>query len=125
MDSQSHILVVDDDTQMRQTIRTILEEENYNIAEACDGNAALKYLHRNTVELVIVDIIMPDKDGIEVIVETKEKFPETKILSLSGGGMIAADEHLTSAQALGANHTLAKPFKNDELVEKVHALLNN
>lgn len=125
MDSHSHILIVDDDTQMRQTIRAILEEENYNIAEAYNGNAALRYLHSNKVDLIIVDIIMPDKDGIEVIVETKDKFPETKILSLSGGGMIAADEHLTSAQALGANHTLTKPFKNKELVEKVHSLLDN
>jgi DNA-binding response OmpR family regulator len=124
MDSQSHILVVDDDNQMRQTIRAILEEENYNIAEACDGNAASRHLHANTVDLVIVDIIMPEKDGIEVIVETKEKFPGTKILSLSGGGLITATDHLSSAQALGANQTLVKPFKNNELVEKVHSLLD-
>jgi len=125
MDSQSHILVVDDDTQMRQTIRTILEEEGYHIAEACDGNEASGYLHRNTADLVIVDIIMPDKDGIEVIVETREKFPDTKILSLSGGGLITANDHLSSAEALGANQTLIKPFKNNELVEKVNSLLDN
>jgi len=110
---------------MRQTISAILEEENYNIAEACDGNAASKHLLQNHVDLIIVDIIMPDKDGIEVIMETREKYPDTKILSLSGGGLIEANDHLKTANALGAHKTLVKPFKNSELIRKVHTLLNN
>ena len=125
MDTQLQILVVDDDTQMRQTIRAILEEENYSIAEACDGNEASNHLYENHVDLIIVDIIMPDKDGIEVITEVREKYSGTKILSLSGGGLIEANDYLKTASALGAHKTLVKPFKNNELIEKVHTLLNN
>jgi len=125
MDSKPRILVIDDDMNLRQTIMAILEEENYSTAGACNGEIALKHMLSQSVDLIIVDIIMPDKDGIEVIMEVKEKYPDTKILSLSGGGLIEADDHLKSALALGAHKTQVKPFKNSELVENVRFLLNN
>jgi len=125
MHSKPTILIIDDDSTMRQTIRTILEEDDYNIAEAYDGQHASKYLQAHVVDLIIVDIIMPEKDGIEVIIETTEKYPHTKILSFSGGGLIDADSHLHTAQELGADQTLVKPFKNNDLIDKVHQLLDD
>jgi DNA-binding response OmpR family regulator len=117
------ILIIDDDQHMRDTICAILEEEDYIINEAVDGNAGMDFLHKYPVDLIIVDIIMPDKDGIEVIIETSGKFPDTKILCLSGGGLIDANSHLVTAEALGADKTLVKPFKNNELIEYVSSLL--
>ena len=125
MNSKPTILIIDDDPTMRQTIRTILEEENCHIAEAHDGQHALKFLQSKPVDMIIVDIIMPEKDGIEVIIETTEKYPHIKILSLSGGGLIDADAHLHTAQELGADQTLVKPFKNNDLIDKVHLLLDD
>jgi DNA-binding response OmpR family regulator len=123
MKNSSRILIVDDDYDMRQTIKAILEEDNYDLAEAEDGNAAIRYIKNNPVDMIIVDIIMPDKDGIEVITETSVSHPHVKILSLSGGGLIDASAHLHTASQLGADDTLVKPFKNKELIEKVRNLI--
>jgi DNA-binding response OmpR family regulator len=120
----ARILVIDDDEQMRRLVRRVLENANHTILEAGDGDSGLLVLAREAVDLVITDIIMPDKEGIETIREIRRKHGAVKILAISGGGQIVHMDVLTAAGRLGANRTLPKPFSPAVLSEIVSELLN-
>ncbi|MDX8398748.1 MAG: response regulator [Gallionellaceae bacterium] len=88
-----------------------------------DGREALEYLLKNSVELIITDIIMPDVEGIGLILSVSENYPELPVIAISGGGRIGTPEYLDMACELGAVHALRKPFENEELIAAVCALL--
>jgi CheY-like chemotaxis protein len=118
------ILVIDDDLNMRETIRDVLSGNDYDIYIAPDGKEGMA-LHSSTpFDLIITDIIMPDMDGIEVILQLKKNHPDTKIIAISGGGYYFADDYLETARALGANKVIEKPFENKDLIKHVHLLLS-
>jgi len=119
------IIVVDDETPIRSLLREILERAGYQVLEAADGNKALKILQDNPVDLVITDIIMPEKEGIGTIIDLRQAFPDVKIIAMSGGGHIAAENYLTLAQKLGAHRTLNKPFHKTEMLAAVEELLSD
>lgn len=118
------ILIIDDDLNMRETINEILSSDDYEIKLASDGKEGLTLHKQEAFDLIITDIIMPDMDGIEVIIELKKKHPGTKIIAISGGGYYYADDYLETARALGADKVIEKPFENKELIETVHHLIN-
>lgn len=119
-----HIHIVDDEALIRDLFRRILENEGYKVTDSPDGNAALAFCRKHPPEMIITDLIMPDKEGIETIIELKRDFPDIKIIAISGGGRITATEYLELAETFGANLTLPKPISRDELLKAVQTVLN-
>jgi CheY-like chemotaxis protein len=118
------VLVIDDDSSMRGTIRKILEREGHEVFEAHDGRKGLEVFRRHGADLVLTDLIMPEKEGIETIIELRAESEDVPILAMSGGEWLTAGEgRLQDAQALGANASLAKPFTVDQLRRAVASLL--
>jgi len=119
------ILVVDDEPMIRDGLKVALEMEGHRAITACDGNEAIKLAVERNPQLIITDIIMPESDGIEVICTMKERNPEIKILAISGGGRISANDHLKIAKQLGATGVLAKPFTTEDLICEINKLFEN
>ena len=119
----SRILVVDDEELARFTIREAFAGADYEICEATDGNQAIAKQREQPFDLIIMDIIMPEKEGVETIFELKKEFPNLQIIAMSGGGQISSTSHLGWAKRAGAEQTLSKPFSKNELLECVEGLL--
>ena len=120
----SRILIVDDDEVLRRMLCQVLVQAGYEVLAAVDGAAALELYRQQPVDLVITDLIMPHKEGIETILELRRLKPDQKILVMSGGGRIAPAVYLALARPLGAAMALAKPFASEEFLEAVAGLLN-
>jgi YesN/AraC family two-component response regulator len=118
------ILIIDDDDQIRRVLRKTLERDGYDVADAPNGKEGIRLYRENPADLVITDIIMPEKEGIETIKELKRDFPEVKIIAISGGGRIGPESYLKMAKGLGAQRTLTKPLGRDELLKTVRELIN-
>jgi PAS domain S-box-containing protein len=122
--NHARILIIDDDVEIRAMLRNILERTGYEVVDAPDGKVAMR-LHRNEpADLIITDLIMPEKEGIETIIELKRDFPEVKIIAISGGGRSGAKDYLSIAQQMGAMRIFSKPIDRDDLLEAVRELLN-
>lgn len=117
------ILIIDDDPDVLRPLRRILESKGHTVAEASDGQTALRYFAGHPTDLVLTDIYMPQMDGIEFIMRVKEAFPEARILAMSGGGRLSMDSVLGAASKLGAEDVLAKPFTADEVLAAVDRAL--
>jgi two-component system, chemotaxis family, chemotaxis protein CheY len=114
----SSVLVVDDEDQIRQLIRETLTQAGYQVTEARDGKDALQQYRLSPTDLVIMDILMPDQDGLESITTLKHEFPNVKIIAITGGSdMIGILNFLDVAKMLGAHRTLQKPFDMKTLIE--------
>lgn len=118
------ILLIDDEPLIRDGLKQILELKGYTVKTASDGKEAIQYLNNNCPDIVITDIIMPERDGIEVIISVKKKYPEVRIIAISGGGRINAQDHLEIAKQLGVDNTLTKPFSSDELLFIIESYKN-
>jgi two-component system, chemotaxis family, chemotaxis protein CheY len=119
----ARILVIDDDELLRRALRMALEEAGYEVAEAADGKAGLRLQREQGADLVLVDIFMPERDGLEVIRALRAEAPQPKIVAMSGGGRIGQIEVLGAAAAFGASRTLQKPFEPHELLTAIRELL--
>jgi len=119
----SLILVIDDDESIRSVIKRVLEREGHSVTCAADGEQGLAAFRAASPDLVITDIIMPEKEGIWTILQIRQACAATRILAMSGGGSVIKDDVLHIARQLGANETLAKPFSGKELIEKVRTTL--
>ena len=113
------ILLVDDDDLFRRMLRSLLEQAGHEVAEAREGNEGLMKFQPDAYDLMITDLIMPGKEGIETIMELRNRSPEARILAVSGGGMNFAEDYLHIARKVGANHVLAKPFTQAQLNEAI------
>ena len=119
------ILVVEDDVQVRKMVCKVLNNQGYDLAEAANGKEVFKILRNKVnIKIVVADIIMPEKDGLETIQELKRDYPDIKILAISGGGKISAQNYLILAQKVGADLILKKPFDKQELLDAVKKLEN-
>jgi len=117
------VLVIDDDPSFRRMIRMILTRMHHDVVEAQDGNEGVAKFKSEGPDLVISDIVMPDKEGIQTILEIRALAPEAKIIAMSGGGVSVGTGYLTAALKLGADLTLSKPFRPAELTAMVEQLL--
>jgi YesN/AraC family two-component response regulator len=113
------ILIIDDEAPIRSMIRLILEREGYTVAEAADGAEGIRCFREDPADLVITDLIMPNKDGIGMILDLKKEFASAKIIAMSGGGLNRPEGYLRGAQKLGAAYTLSKPINRQELLRAV------
>lgn len=118
------ILLIEDEPQIRWLYKTFLEGDGHDIIEADNGDVGLKLYRQSPTDLVITDIIMPEKEGIETIMELRRDFPLAKIIAISGGGKTTTtDTCLHLAGGVGATATLAKPVGRDELLDAVRNIL--
>lgn len=117
------ILIIDDEPHILLMLKKMLERAGYEIELASNGNEGLDRFTRMPSDLVITDIIMPDKEGLETIREMKRMRPELKIIAMSGGGKISADNYLGTAKIFGASRIIEKPFTQQHMVATVNELL--
>jgi len=117
------ILLIDDHAAMRQTLRRILLAEGHDVLEAANGRAGIILFERHSPVLVITDILMPDQDGIETILDMRRRGAEAKIIAISGGEAVRQDLYLGAARKLGADAVMRKPFRADEILALVDRLL--
>ena len=119
----AHILIVDDDINIRHLFRCLLEREGHVVCAADDGEIALRLLKRSLPDLLITDVLMPNKEGLELIQDVKALCPNLKVIALSGGGVVGINDCLAFADGFGADKVFAKPIKPQQLIDAVAALL--
>jgi CheY-like chemotaxis protein len=117
------ILLVDDDDQFRNMLSEVLTLADYQVQEASGGKRAIELYRHQPTDLVITDLVMPEKEGLEMIVELKRFHPGAKIIAISGGGRGGAQDYLKMATAFGAQRVLAKPFSHAEILQAVSQVL--
>ena|SRR5579859_3111796 len=117
------VLVIDDDAAIVHSLASVFESYGVPIATARDGAKGLAKFRRIKPVVVLTDVIMPERDGIGVLVEMRRERPEIKIIVMSGGGRIGKSDFLTVAHKLGADSIIQKPLNIDEVVAKVRAYL--
>ena len=118
------ILLVDDNIDLLKMLNEIIRRSGHEVAMAQDGQGALDLAKKKPFDLVITDLIMPGKEGIETIMAFKKFHPATKIIAMSGGGAgVAARDYLNIARSLGVARTLVKPFSTAELMETLNGEL--
>jgi CheY-like chemotaxis protein len=122
---RARLLVTDDDPDMRESMRLLLEREGYEVALARNGSQAFELQQRQAADLLITDIFMPETDGLETIERFRSAFPRVRILAMSGGGVLVtgAGSYLETAAAAGADAVLQKPFETRALLEVVRSLV--
>jgi CheY-like chemotaxis protein len=116
------VLVADDEFEMRQMLREALERRGYTVDEAADGRETLLRFAQQQPDLVITDLIMPEREGIETIRTLRKECPTIPIIAISCGGRVAPDDYLSLAGQMGADRTFAKPFRLDEILNAVREL---
>ena len=121
--TMANILVIDDERGLREIARQALERAGHTVAEAADGRMAMDMLGRVVPDLIITDILMPEQEGLQTIREIRKRWTSVPVLAVSGGGRTARLDFLEMARELGANATLAKPFRVRELLAAVDQLL--
>jgi DNA-binding response OmpR family regulator len=119
----TRILVIDDDEAVRRMVVRILTYAKHEVFEAADGDEGIKQFKAYSPALVVTDIIMPDKEGIEVIREIRAMAPETRILAVSGGMAGGNTDYLDMTLKLGADAVLPKPFRPADLIKAVDRLI--
>jgi len=117
------ILIVEDDRDLREMLKTSLLKRKFIVLEASNGKEALARFKPAMTDLVITDLIMPDEDGLKVIMKIKEIKPSIKVIAISGGGKAGPGNYLNLAKALGADEIFSKPFSVHDLFNKIDELL--
>jgi DNA-binding response OmpR family regulator len=118
------ILLVEDDNQLRTTLNELLTGSGYGVSEASDGRRVCDMHQQQRFDLVITDVVMPDIEGLAVIVELRRVDQNVRIIAMSGSREGRAEEYLRIAQKLGAQLTLIKPFSNQEFLDAVRLALD-
>ncbi|MBM3421294.1 MAG: response regulator [Bacteroidetes bacterium] len=118
----SAILIIDDESEIREMLRTVLQRNKFTVIEASNGKEALAKFKPSLVDFVITDILMPEEDGLEVIMKLRRLKPGLKIIAISGGGKAGPVNYLNLAEALGADAVLAKPFSLNDLVAMIRQM---
>ena len=119
----ARILIIDDEERVLRTLRQMLESAGHEVVEAADGKEGVELYKEDSVDLVITDLIMPEKEGIQAAAELRHYDPYVKIIAISGGGRIGNMEVLRIAQKFGIEHTLPKPIRVGELLALVNEVL--
>ena len=119
----SGILIVEDDNDLRDMLKTALIRSNFTVFEAGNGKDAIVHFKPGVTDVVITDLIMPEEDGLKVIMKIREIKPDIKVVAISGGGKAGPANYLDMAKALGADSVFYKPFSLNDLVGEIKNLL--
>ena len=117
------ILIIDDDLAVRDTLIAILEDRGYEVITAVNGQQGLAVFRRELPDLLVTDIVMPVKEGLQTIREIREERPDMKIIAISGGSRTERHDFLEIARQLGAWDVIVKPFDVDDFVARVDRCL--
>ena len=117
------VLLVDDDKIIRETLTEVLKLKNYYVHSLSDGTKVLSEIKENDYDIIILDIVMPNKEGLETIQDVRKVNTKIPILAVSGGGRTTPSSNLEIARMMGANDTLIKPFDSLSLIQKIQSLL--
>jgi len=120
----ARILIIDDDVKFLKMLRQMLERAGHEVVEAPNGEVGVKLFREERTELIITDIFMPEKEGIEIIRELKREFPTVKIIAISGGGRKGDFSFLEAAETLGADRSFTKPFERQEMLKAIQELVD-
>ncbi len=118
------IIVVDDDSEVRAYLKQILRDSGYEVLEAENGCEAICIHDTHQSDLIITDIFMPVAEGLSTIVKLHQNYPETKIIAISGGGIMGIGNYLDHALMYGADAAIAKPFHRKQMIQTVNRLLD-
>jgi DNA-binding response OmpR family regulator len=116
------ILLVEDDNELREMLRISLIRRKFTVIEAVNGRDAISHFKPSLTDLVITDLIMPEEDGLKVIMKLREMKPGLRIIAMSGGGKAGPGNYLTMAKVLGADAVFSKPFSVNDLIVKIEEL---
>ncbi len=119
----ARILLIEGDESVRTMLHVTLVHFGQTAIEASNGNEGLELFHRAGADLVITDIVMPEKEGLEVLIELRKEQPPLKVIAISGGGRMSAADYLQMATLLGAGKVLAKRFSSEGLIAAINELL--
>ena len=119
----ARILVIDDDEQMRSMLRQMLERAGHEVVLASNGLEGMRLYRQESTDLIITDIIMPEKEGLQTIRELKTEFPDLKVIAISGGGSKGNMDFLPVAKVFGAKRIVTKPFKSQVMLDIVDDVL--
>jgi YesN/AraC family two-component response regulator len=117
------ILLIEDDIFFQKMLSDLLKIEGYEVEIANNGKLGVIKYKECEPDLVITDIIMPEKEGTETILELKAINPEVKIIAISGGGRVGYVDYLQTVKEFGVEHTFSKPFNNQDMFQKINDLL--
>ncbi|OFY65132.1 MAG: hypothetical protein A2V64_04450 [Bacteroidetes bacterium RBG_13_43_22] len=117
------ILIVEDENDLREMLKVSLTRRKFTVLEAENGKDAIIHFKPAVTDLVITDLIMPEEDGLKVIMRLRELKPSIKIIAISGGGKAGPASYLNLAKALGADAVYSKPFSVNEMIMKIEELL--
>jgi DNA-binding NtrC family response regulator len=117
------ILIIDDDDHIRKMLRTMLEHEDYTVSEASSGEEGCIRYSEQPADLIITDLVMPGKSGIETALDIKEENPEAKFILMSGYDWYGIDAEFAMAEALGA-FTIKKPFDRKSILKAIKQIQN-
>jgi len=118
------ILFVDDDENLCELAARFLRQADHLVTTALNGKEAMRLVQHDSFDLVITDLVMPEQEGIETIMELRRRLPALKIIAISGSSSLAPNNYLALAGHLGAAHTLAKPFSGKQLLAAVDRVLS-
>ena len=121
----SQILVIEDDRAVRELMLHTLSRAGYRVLSAEDGNEGMNLFRTEHPDLVITDIVMPQKEGFETIMALRKEQPGVKVIAMSGGGRHGTEDYLQVARKLGACRTVSKPFLRDEMLRVVREALED
>ena len=119
----ANILLIEDDGALRGMLKEILEQHGHVVTEAGNGRQGVASYQKGVTDLVITDVIMPDKEGIETIMDLRKISPDVKIIAMSGGGRSSTADYLQIARSFGAKRVLYKPFDFSDLKVAVEETL--
>jgi len=119
------VLIVEDDKELREMLKMSLLRRSFTVFEAENGKDAITHFKPTITDLVVTDLIMPEEDGLKVVIKLRELKPSIKIIAISGGGKVGPGSYLNLAKALGADAIYSKPFSINDLTLKIEQLLDN
>jgi CheY-like chemotaxis protein len=117
------ILIVEDDSELREMLKLSLTRKRFTVLEAENGKDAILHFKPSITDMVVTDLIMPEEDGLKVIMKLREIKPSIKIIAISGGGKAGPGSYLNLAKALGADAVYSKPFSLNDMITKIEELL--
>ncbi|MFA6961833.1 MAG: response regulator [Opitutaceae bacterium] len=117
------ILLIDDDEPFRLVLKASMERMGHEVTVAKDGREGVALYMPSAFDLVITDLIMPEKEGIETIMDLRKRSPAVKIIAMSGGGRVTSVDYLKIARQVGAQSVLEKPFRYEELKTAIEKAL--
>lgn len=119
----ARILIIDDNPDVLKALHKLISTEGHHVEDAPDSSTGIRLHHEQPFNLIVTDIVMPDKEGISTIIELRHEYPNLKIIAMSGGGEFEPYGYLDIAKRVGADRTIAKPFSAREMMEVVNDVL--